>query len=321
MPWAQPEGRMPAPGGGHARRGRTAADLATALEHPGDEDSAHAIYHDDAVLEFPQSGERLEGVQNIREWRRQYPAQLEFHLRRIDHRDDLVVTEYMISHNGAPWLFTVSIMELKNDRVAHERIYVTEGWEPAEWRAPWRAEQPADPGPPWLSEPPQTKKPWYKRPIGIAGITLAVVILLSLLGSLFEPEKTSSSRQQKPDDSAERTVDTGMKGTYAAQVEKKVGANFAGGRIQSRCNIIDLTWHCFFATFESPQPGRIDVFMSFPDTVSAAEASRFAADARIHTFNMAGPTFASLDTVASFNNGVYSGTTYREDVPLLDRIR
>ena len=83
-------------------------------EYPNeDEDSAHEIYRDDAVLEFPQSGERFEGVQNFRGWRRQYPAKLEFHLRRINQHEDLVVTEYMISHNGAPWLFTVSIMELR----------------------------------------------------------------------------------------------------------------------------------------------------------------------------------------------------------------
>ena len=129
-----------------------------------DDDSANAIYHDDAVLEFPQSGERFEGVQNFRDWRRQYPAKLEFHLRRINHRDDLVVTEYVISHNGAPWLFTVSIVEFEDDRVAHERIYITEGWERAEWRAPWRAEPAANPAPPWLSEPPQPTKPWYKHP-------------------------------------------------------------------------------------------------------------------------------------------------------------
>jgi hypothetical protein len=39
-----------------------------------DEDISHEIYHEDAVLEFPQSGERFEGVTNFREWRRQYPA-------------------------------------------------------------------------------------------------------------------------------------------------------------------------------------------------------------------------------------------------------
>ena len=39
-----------------------------------DEDASHEIYHDDAVLKFPQSGERFEGVKNFREWRRQYPS-------------------------------------------------------------------------------------------------------------------------------------------------------------------------------------------------------------------------------------------------------
>ncbi|HYZ07060.1 MAG TPA: hypothetical protein VE709_00395 [Pseudonocardiaceae bacterium] len=39
-----------------------------------DADRAHEIYHDDAVLEFPQSGEGFEGVENFREWRRIYPA-------------------------------------------------------------------------------------------------------------------------------------------------------------------------------------------------------------------------------------------------------
>ena len=64
-----------------------------------------------------------------------------------------------------------------------------------------------------------------------------------------------------------------------------------------------------------------------PDALTGAVAppiyqtSTFAQDARSHTFNMAGHTIKSLDTVASFNNGVYSGTTYREDVPHLTRRR
>ena len=293
-------------------------------EYPGeDEDLAHGIYRDDAVLEFPQSGERFEGVQNFPEWRRQYPPKLEFHLRSINHRDDLVVTEYMISHSGTPWLFTVSIMELEDGRVSRERVYITEGWEPAEWRAPWRTEQLADPAPPWLSEPPQEKKSWYKHPLGVAGITLAIlIILVSLLGSVLEPEQTSSNSQQRPDASAEKTEEWGQMGKYAARVEKEVGSNFAGGRITSRCNMTDRTWHCYFRQYESPQPGRIDVFMAFPETVSAAEASRFAEVARLHTFNMAGYTIQSLDTVVSFNNEVYSGTTYREEVRALNnRIR
>src|SRR4051794_36935836 len=113
-----------------------------------DEDVAHEIYHDDAVLEFPQSGERFEGVENFREWRRQYPATLQFHTRRITHGDDLVVVENLISYDGAPWMFTVSLLEFRGDRVAHERIYIMDGWDAAPWRAPWRAERRADPDPP-----------------------------------------------------------------------------------------------------------------------------------------------------------------------------
>ena len=49
------------------------------LEYPGaDVDRAHELYHDDAVLEFPQSGERFEGVANFTEWRRQYPAEVRY---------------------------------------------------------------------------------------------------------------------------------------------------------------------------------------------------------------------------------------------------
>ena len=39
-----------------------------------DPEKAHEMYHDDAVLEFPQSGERFVGVENFREWRSTYPG-------------------------------------------------------------------------------------------------------------------------------------------------------------------------------------------------------------------------------------------------------
>ncbi len=37
-----------------------------------DVEASHALYDDDAVLEFPQSGERFEGLANFKEWRSQY---------------------------------------------------------------------------------------------------------------------------------------------------------------------------------------------------------------------------------------------------------
>ena len=117
--------------------------------HAGqDEEAAHEIYQPDAVLEFPQSGERFEGVVNFLPWRRQYPARLNFHIRRITRRDDLVVAENLISYDGSSWKLTVNLLEFHADKIARERIYIMDGWDAAEWRAAWRSSTPADPSPP-----------------------------------------------------------------------------------------------------------------------------------------------------------------------------
>ncbi len=116
------------------------------FEHPGaDVDRADELYHDDAVLEFPQSGERFEGVANFTEWRRRYPAEVGYRIRRITAREDLVVVELSVSYNGGPPQYGVQLLEFRDHKVARERIYVMEGWEAPEWRAPWRSATPADP--------------------------------------------------------------------------------------------------------------------------------------------------------------------------------
>ena len=112
-----------------------------------DVDRAEEIYHEDAVLEFPQSGERFEGVATFTEWRRQYPAdadKMRFKLRRATVRVDLAVVELSATYDGESWLQGVQLLEFRGDKVARERIYVAEAWEAPEWRAPWRSETPAD---------------------------------------------------------------------------------------------------------------------------------------------------------------------------------
>ncbi len=110
------------------------------FEYAGsDPDIAHEMYHDDAVLEFPQSGERFVGVENFREWRSNYPASTTFEFREIRGRDDLWVAELSVRYDQGPPSFGVSILELRGDKIARESIYVTEGFEPPEWRAQWRA--------------------------------------------------------------------------------------------------------------------------------------------------------------------------------------
>ena len=122
------------------------AELERHWEYSGkDEDIASEVYAEDAVLEFPQSGERYEGVNNFREWRRRYPARVAFKIRRMDRWGDLVVAENLISYDDAPPKYTVNLIELNaDDKIVRERIYIMDGWDAPEWRAPWRSPNPAD---------------------------------------------------------------------------------------------------------------------------------------------------------------------------------
>jgi hypothetical protein len=84
-------------------------------------------------------GNGFEGVENFREWRRIYPAKVKFEIRRILGNGNLWVVETSISYDDGPWNYGVCILEFRGDKVAHETIYVTQGWDAPEWRAPWRA--------------------------------------------------------------------------------------------------------------------------------------------------------------------------------------
>ena len=117
------------------------------LEHSaaGREDVAHEIYTPDAVLEFPQSGERFDGVENFEPWRAQYPAtQIDLDVRRVRGSGNDRVVEMRIRYDGGPVNFGVQILEFRGDKVVRETIYVMDGWAAPEWRSRWWA------GPPTL---------------------------------------------------------------------------------------------------------------------------------------------------------------------------
>jgi hypothetical protein len=117
------------------------AALRRKWEYEGkDYDISHEIYHDDAILEFPQSQERFVGKVNFLTWRKQYPAALEFKIRRMRGSGDFWVVENSISYDGGPWNYTCSVLEFRDDKIARETIYIMQGWEAPEWRAAWRAE-------------------------------------------------------------------------------------------------------------------------------------------------------------------------------------
>lgn len=99
-----------------------------------DFEAEHDIYHADAVLYYPQSGERIRGRRSIQESRRVQPNTKHFTVRRMIGSGDLWVTEFILSYDGKP-SYAVSIMEFRDGLVASETQYFTDGFDPAPSRA------------------------------------------------------------------------------------------------------------------------------------------------------------------------------------------
>jgi SnoaL-like domain len=82
----------------------------------------HEFYREDAVLNYPQSGERIRGRHNIQESRFVQPNKKRFTVRRIIGSSDFWVTEFVLTYDGIP-SYAVSIMEFRDGLVANETQY------------------------------------------------------------------------------------------------------------------------------------------------------------------------------------------------------
>ena len=114
---------------------RAALDRHWAASDAGDDDAEDAIYRDDVVLEYPQSGERIQGRLAIRTTRGLLPNK-RFTIRRVIGHGDLWLTEYVITYDGKP-SYVVSIMEFRDGKVFHETQYFADPFAPWPGRAQW----------------------------------------------------------------------------------------------------------------------------------------------------------------------------------------
>jgi ketosteroid isomerase-like protein len=115
---------------------RAALDRHWAASDANDFETEHDIYLEDAVLEYPQSGERIRSRRNIQITRAKQPSKKRFTVRRIMGSGDLWITEYVLTYDGNP-SYTVSIMEFSGGKVARETQYFADPFEAREWRAQW----------------------------------------------------------------------------------------------------------------------------------------------------------------------------------------
>jgi hypothetical protein len=108
---------------------REVLDRHWAASDANDFETEHDIYREDAVLEYPQSGERIRGRRNIQASRTAQPNAKRFKVRRIVGKDDLWVTEFILTYDGVP-SYSVSVMEFLDGKVARETQYFGDPFEP-----------------------------------------------------------------------------------------------------------------------------------------------------------------------------------------------
>jgi hypothetical protein len=113
-----------------------ALDQHWAASDSNDFATEHRIYHEDAVLEYPQSGERTRGRSNIQNQRASQPNKKRFSVRRIIGGGDLWVTEFILTYDDKP-SYTVSIMEFRGNKVARETQYFADPFVAPASRAQW----------------------------------------------------------------------------------------------------------------------------------------------------------------------------------------
>ena len=115
---------------------REALNRHWAASDANDFDVEHDIYQEDAVLEYPQSGERIRGRHNIQASRVAQQNTKRFTVRRIVGSRNLWVTEFILTYDGRP-SYSVSIMEFRDGKVARETQYFGDPFEPGPSRAQW----------------------------------------------------------------------------------------------------------------------------------------------------------------------------------------
>jgi hypothetical protein len=96
----------------------------------------HDIYRADAVLEYPQSGERIRGRAHIEASRAAQPNTKRFTVRRMLGAGDLWVSELVMTYDGQP-NYVVSVMEFEDGAVVRETQYFSDPFEPGPSRAQW----------------------------------------------------------------------------------------------------------------------------------------------------------------------------------------
>lgn len=104
----------------------------------GDWETASRYLHDDYVQEWPQSGERIVGRDNAIAINQNFPGGLPtMRFRRTLAGGDLAVLELELTYADGSRYLGVSVIELRDGKIAKETDYFAQPFQAPQWRAQW----------------------------------------------------------------------------------------------------------------------------------------------------------------------------------------
>ena len=117
--------------------GRETVEALIATLNAGDIDGMDAVFHEDAVMEWPQSGERIVGGDNRRGIYRAFPRLPKITPRRLTGEGDLWVAEADLDYGDGAIYQTVFIFEMRDGKISRETAYWSQPFPAPDWRAEW----------------------------------------------------------------------------------------------------------------------------------------------------------------------------------------
>jgi len=116
---------------------RATVEALIAAINGNDRPALDKVFAEDAVIEWPQSGERINGGQNRREIYNRFPSLPKVTPRRITGRGDLWVLEASLDYGDNEPYQCVFMFEIKDGKIAREVGYWSKPFPAPDWRAPW----------------------------------------------------------------------------------------------------------------------------------------------------------------------------------------
>lgn len=95
------------------------------------------VFTEDIVMEWPQSGERINGGENRRAIYSRFPSLPKVTPRRVSGSGDVWVLEASLDYGDGEPYQGVFLFQMRNGLIAREIAYWAKPFPAPAWRAPW----------------------------------------------------------------------------------------------------------------------------------------------------------------------------------------